>query len=259
MDVQLGVPVPADGVQPGGGDEAFAVPPFAGVLGVVAGPDVAGHGLEQLEALADRVEQGVLDGLRFAVQGRGLDLVTGLAGLARGHAQAGVQHRYRLRRAAGHVVVGPGDSRALGPDPGPLGVDLARGRERVLLAVPRYRGCLGRRLVLVALRGGVLDDPLSVRAHAFLVEPLRHLGLNRARDAERGGAAAFPRPWGLAGPGVVRHGAGASGGVAAGDVGDVVAGFHVGFNGHGGPPCGYGARWSRHGHRVMHRYKRSRV
>ena len=140
VDVQLGVSVPADGVQPGGGDEAFPVPPFAGVLGVVAGPDVAGHGLEQLEAFADRVEQGVLDGLRFAVQGRGLDLITGLAGLACGHAQAGVQHRYGLGGAAGHVVVGPGDSRALGPDPGPLGVDLARGRERVLLLVPRYRG-----------------------------------------------------------------------------------------------------------------------
>ena len=61
---------------------------------------------------------------------------------------------------------------------------------------------------------------------------------------------------GIAGPGVVGHGTGAAGGVAAGDVGDIVAGFDVRFNGHGGPPAGYGARWSRHGHRVMHRYKR---
>jgi hypothetical protein len=243
-------------MKPGGGDEAFPVPPFAGVLGVVAGPDVAGHGLEQLETLADRVEQGILDGLRFAVQRRGLDLLTRLTSLARGHAQAGVQHRYRLGGAAGHVVVGPGDSRALGPDPGPLSVDLARGRERMLIAVPRYRERLGRRLVLIAFDGGVFDDPLSVRAYAFLVEPLGHLGLNRARDAERGRPAAFPGAWGFAGAGVVGHGTGASGGVAAGDVGDVVAGFDVGFNGHGGSPRGYGARWGGRGHRVMHRYKR---
>ena len=197
VDVQQGISVAADGMHPGGGDESFAVPPFAGVFGVVPGPDVAAHGLEQLEALADRVEQGVLDHLRFAVQGRGFDRITDLTGLACGHAQAGVQQRYRLRRAAGHVVVGPGDSRALSPDPGPLGVDLTRGRERVLLAVPRYRSCLGRRLVLVALRNGGLDDPLPVRAHAFLVEPLRHLGLNRARDAERGRPAALPRSWEL--------------------------------------------------------------
>jgi hypothetical protein len=166
-----------------------------------------------------------------------------------------VQHRDGLRCAASHVVVGPGDSGAGGPDPRPFGVDLARGRERVLVLVPRDRERLGRGLVLVGFRGGVLDDPLSVRAYAFLVEPLRDLGLNGARDAERRGAAAFPCPWGLPGAGVVGHGAGASGGMAAGDVGDVVAGFDVGFNGHGGPPCGYGARWGGHGHRVMHRYR----
>ena len=103
---------------------------------MVAGADVAGHGLEQLEAFAHGVEQGVLDGLRFPVQGRGLDVVACVAGLARGHAQAGVQDRDGLGGAAGHVVVGPGDSRADGPDPGPLSVDLARGRERVLLPVP---------------------------------------------------------------------------------------------------------------------------
>ena len=45
-------------------------------------------------------------------------------------------------------------------------------------------------------------------------------------------------------------------GVAAGEVGDVVAGSDVGFNGHGGPPDGYGARQGGHGHRVMHRYRR---
>jgi hypothetical protein len=73
-------------------------------------------------------------------------------------------------------------------------------------------------------------------------------------EMPRGGAAAAFRCPGVARPGVVRHGASASGGVAAGDAGDVVAGFHVGFNGHDGSPCGYGARWSRHGHRVMHRY-----
>jgi hypothetical protein len=67
VDVQLGVSVAADGVQPGGGDESFAVAPFAGVFGVVPGPDVAGHGLEQLEAFAYGVEQGVLDGLCFPV------------------------------------------------------------------------------------------------------------------------------------------------------------------------------------------------
>jgi hypothetical protein len=27
------------------------------------------------------------------------------------------------------------------PDPGPLGVDLARGRERMLFLIPRYRRC----------------------------------------------------------------------------------------------------------------------
>ena len=136
VDVQLGIPVPADRVQPGGRDESFPVPPLPRGGRVMSGADVAGHGLEQLEALADRVEQGVLDGLRFPVQGRGLDLVADVPGLARGHAQAGVQHRDRLGGAAGHVVVGPGDSRADGPDPGPFGVDLARGRERVLLPVP---------------------------------------------------------------------------------------------------------------------------
>jgi hypothetical protein len=72
-----------------------ALPPFkcrllgSGVGGLAAaGPDVAGHRLEQLEALADRVEQGVLDGLRLAVQGRGRDVIACPAGLARSHAQA---------------------------------------------------------------------------------------------------------------------------------------------------------------------------
>ena len=175
-------------------------------------------------------------------------------GLACGHAQAGVQHRYRLGCAAGHVVVGPGDSRAHGPDTGPLGVDLAWGRERVPFLVPRDRGCLGRGLVLVVLAGGVLNDPLPARTHALLVEPLGDLGLHRPRDTQGSAAAALPGPRRIAGPGVVRHGTRASGRVAAGDVGDVVAGFHVGLNGHGGPPCGYGARRDGHGHRVMHRY-----
>ena len=177
VNVQLGISVPADRVQPRGRDEPFAVPPFPGVLGMVPGADVAGHGLEQLEPLAHRVEQGVLDGLRFAVQGRGRDVIACLAGLARGHAQAGVQDRDRLGCAARHVVAGPGDSRARGPDAGPFGVDLARGRERVLLPVPRYGGCLGCGLVLVALRRGVLDDPLAAGADSLLVEPLGDFGL----------------------------------------------------------------------------------
>jgi hypothetical protein len=46
VDVQLGVSVPADRVQPGGGDEAFAVPPLPRGGRVVPGADVAGHGLE---------------------------------------------------------------------------------------------------------------------------------------------------------------------------------------------------------------------
>jgi hypothetical protein len=96
---------------------------------VVAGADVAAHGLEQLKTFADRVEQGALDGLRFCVQSGGLDLIPVLAGLGSGDAEARVQDRDRLRRAAGDVVVRPGDSRAGGPDPGPFGVDLARGRE----------------------------------------------------------------------------------------------------------------------------------
>jgi hypothetical protein len=145
---------------------------------VVPGPDVAGHRLEQLEPFADRAEQGVLDGLGLAVQGCGLDVVACPAGLARGHAQARVQDRYRLRRAAGPVVIGPGDARADGPDPGPFGVDLARGCERVLLPVPRYGSGLGRGLFFAGLRGGVLDDPLPAWAYAFLVEPFGDLGLH---------------------------------------------------------------------------------
>ena len=179
VDVQLRVPVPADRVQPRSRYETFAVPPFPRGRRVVPGPHIAGHGLEQLEALADRVEQRVLDGLRFPVQGRGLDVIACFAGLACGHAQASVQHRDRLRRAAGHVVVGPGDARADGPDPGPLGVDLAGGRERVLLPVPGYREGLGRGLVLAGLRGGMPDDPLPAGAHAVLVEPLGDLGRHR--------------------------------------------------------------------------------
>jgi len=126
----------------------------------------------------------------------------------------------------------------------------------VLLPVPGDSGGLGRGLVLVVLGGGVLNDPLPARAHAFLVEPLGDVGLHRPRDAQGRAAAALPGPRRIAGPGVVRHGARASGRVTAGDVGDVVPGSDVGFNGHGGPPCGYGARWDGHGHRVMHRYKR---
>ena len=48
---------------------------------------------------------------------------------------------------------------------GPFGVDLVRRRERVLIPVPGYRGGLGRGLVLVALRRGMLDDPLPARAY----------------------------------------------------------------------------------------------
>jgi hypothetical protein len=91
-----------------------------------------------------------------------------------------MQDRYGLGGAAGHVVVGPGDPGAGGPDPGKFGVDLTRGREWVLILISRYREGLGRRLLLVGFRGGVLDDPLAVRADAFLVEPLGDLGLNRA-------------------------------------------------------------------------------
>jgi hypothetical protein len=194
VDVQLRVTVSADRVQPGGGDESLPVPPLPRVLGVVPGADVAGHGLEQLKPFADRVEQGILDGLRFPVQGRGLDMIACFSGLARGHAQAGVQHRDRLGGAAGHVVVGPGDSRADGPDPGPFGVDLARGREQVLLPVPDDRG--GRGLVPAGLGGGVPDDPLPTRADPFLVEPLGDPGFHGPGDAESGAAAALPRAWG---------------------------------------------------------------
>jgi hypothetical protein len=126
----------------------------------------------------------------------------------------------------------------------------------VLLPVPGYREGLGRGLVLGGLRGGVPDDPFPAGGYSLLVEPLGDGGLDGPGQAEGGGAAAFPGAWGFSGAGVVGHGARAAGGVAAGDVGDVVAGFHVGFNGHGGPPLGCGARWSGHGYRVMHRYKR---
>jgi hypothetical protein len=49
----------------------------------------------------------------------------------------------------------------------------------VLVAVPGYRDRLGRGLVLAGPRGGVLDDPLAARAHAFLVEPFGDLSLDR--------------------------------------------------------------------------------
>ena len=167
---------------------------------MVAGPDVAAHGLEQLEPLTDRVEQGVLDGLRFPVQRRGLDVVARFAGLGGGYAQAGVQDRDRFGGAAGDVVVGPGDSRAGGPDPGPLGVDLAGGRERVLLPVPGDRGGLGRGLVLAGLRRGMPDDPLPARAYAFLVEPFGDLG----RTDPETPRAAQPRPSHMPGGSPVR-------------------------------------------------------
>ena len=108
------------------------------------------------------------------------------------------------------------------------------------------------------LNSGVPATEVAAWADALLVEPLRDLGLHRFRDTQGCAAAPFPGAWRVTGAGVVGHGACAAGGVAAGDVRDVVAGSDVGLNGHGVLPAGCGARWGGHGHRVMHRYKRSR-
>jgi hypothetical protein len=62
----------------------------------------------------------------------------------------------------------------------------------MLLAVPGYRGGLGRGLVLAGLRGGVLDDPFPAGAYAFLVEPFGDPGLHDPGDAQGGAAAALP-------------------------------------------------------------------
>ena len=233
VHVQVRVAVAADVVQEHAGDQAVTVPPLPRPGRMVPGAGVGGVPFQPGDRVARRVHQRGLDLIGPRVERGGLVLVAALARLAGRDPVGGVQHRHALDHVDGQVEVRHQVRvlAALGrADLGQLG----RAGVRMRGPVRRHRGLFP----LVGRPGlAALDQEFPAGPDVVLVQPADHGRVDLAGQPERRGAFAGPLAGRLPGRGVVGHRAGAASGVLArGQVGHVVAWMQRRERGHGRSP-----------------------
>jgi hypothetical protein len=233
VHVQVRVTVAADVVQEQTGDQAFPVAPLPRPGRMVPGPRVGGVPFQPGHGLPGRVHQRGLDLVGAHVERGSLAGLAAFTGLAGRDAVGGVQYRHALDHVDGQVEV-----RHL------VSVRAAFGR-----ADFGQLGCAGVRVgAQVCRHGGLfalvgrfgltaLDEEFAARPDVVLVQPGDHGRVDLASQAERRGALAGPLAGRFPRRGVVGHRAGAASGVLArGQVGHVVAGMQRRDRGHGRSP-----------------------
>jgi hypothetical protein len=233
MDVQVRVAVAADVVQEHTGDQAVPVPPLPRAARMVPGAGVGGVPFQPGDRVAGRVHHRGLDLAGARVERGSLVELAPFTGLAGRDPVGGVQHRHALDHIDGQVEVRHLVRIRAARGRADLG-QLGRAGVRVCRTVRRYRG----RFPLLHCPGlAAADQEFPAGSDVVLVQPGDHGRVHLAAQPECRGAFGGPLAGRLSGCGVVGHRAGAaSGALARGQVGHVVACMQRRQGGHGWPP-----------------------
>ena len=233
VHVQVRVAVAADVMQEHAGDQAGPVPPLPRPGRMVPSPGVGGVPFQPGDGLPRRVQQRGLDLIGPRVERGGLVLVAALTGLAGRDPVGGMQHGHALDRVDGQVEIRH-PVRVLAPLGGADLGQLGRAGVRMRGPVRRHRG---RSRSSAARDWRRLDQEFAAGADVVLVQPADHGRVHLAGQPERRGALPGPLAGRLPGRGVVGHRPGAASGVLArGEVGHVVACMQRRDRGHRRPP-----------------------